>query len=283
KNLSSVETIYNKLMEAEFERSSVIVALGGGVTGDLAGFAAATYMRGIKYIQIPTTLLAQVDSSVGGKVGVDFCGAKNMVGTFYSPEMVYANTSTLSTLPKEHFLSGMGEIIKYGLIYDRGFLSFLANNADNIMNLRNDEIFHAIKRSVSIKAQVVACDERDNGIRRILNFGHTFGHAVESRLNYSLPHGICVGLGMVCAMYLSKVQGFIAENDYGFFIEIMSKYGLPLKVKGVNAGELYEMALKDKKVNDSKLTVILLDRIGSGFAEDNISKEQVLKAFEQII
>ena len=274
--------LYEKLIELSFSRDSVIIAAGGGVVGDLAGFAASTFMRGIAYVQIPTTLLSQVDSSVGGKTAINLNSAKNMVGSFYQPELVYINTSALKTLPNEEFLSGLCEIIKCVLIDGILDFDYLINNKDRIMALENEAVSYIIEKAISVKASVVKKDERDNGIRNILNFGHTFGHAIESACGYTIPHGICVGIGMRAALFLSGRVNEYFSSDFKKCMDLLDIYGVPAYVAEHSAEELYNYALKDKKIKDGKMGVILLYSPGKSYRNDSMNKEDILWAFEQI-
>ncbi len=207
KNLDWANAIYTALLTNGFDRKSALVAFGGGVIGDLTGFAAATFMRGVPFVQVPTTLLAMVDSSVGGKTGVNHPMGKNMIGAFYQPKKVLMDLGVLKTLPREEFLSGMAEVIKYGVILDAGFFDYLERNRDRILSLEPDALTHIIKRSCEIKAEVVSKDEREGGLRAILNFGHTVGHAVETAEHYTMRHGEAVAIGMVYASRLAHKTG----------------------------------------------------------------------------
>ena len=201
-------------LQHKLDRSSALIALGGGVIGDMTGFAASTYMRGISYIQVPTTLLAQVDSSVGGKTGVNHSLGKNMIGTFWQPGLVWIDVETLQTLPKREVLAGLAEVIKYGVIYDKGLFDFLETNRDMILNLDRNALTHIIKRSCKIKAEVVAKDERESGLRAILNYGHTIGHAIETVTGYThFLHGEAVAIGMYREAMLSHLLGFIGKEQ----------------------------------------------------------------------
>jgi len=282
KSLSVLTGIYEKLIELKFERDSVIIAAGGGVVGDIAGFAASTFMRGICYVQIPTTLLSQVDSSVGGKTAINLSGAKNMVGSFYQPEFVYINTATLKTLPPEEFLSGICEIIKCDYASGAASFDYLKANKESIISLENEAISYIIKQAVESKAHVVQQDERDQGIRNILNFGHTFGHAVESACEYAIPHGICVGIGMRAALALSRKVNENFAADFEKCMDLLNLYNVPQFAADREADELYEKALRDKKLKDGKMRVVLLSEIGKAYTTNSIDKKDILWAFEQI-
>ncbi|MDR2898924.1 MAG: 3-dehydroquinate synthase [Clostridiales bacterium] len=283
KSLKTLEDIYSLLYTSEFGRSSCLISLGGGVIGDITGFAAATYKRGVKLIHIPTSLLSQADSSIGGKTAVNFSKGKNIIGAFYQPDMVYINVKALRTLPGDEFISGMGEVIKYGFIKDKNFLEFISENKDGILALDNEKLSYIIKKSCAIKAALVEADEMDNGIREILNFGHTFGHAVESLLNFSIPHGRCVALGMVCALHLSCKRGGITASDYKKGVELLKDYGLPVKIKGLSPEGIYEIMRSDKKVKNNRISFVVLKEIGAAHSVNTVNKEDIIKAIEQII
>ncbi|MCL2752936.1 MAG: 3-dehydroquinate synthase, partial [Defluviitaleaceae bacterium] len=196
KNFRALTEVLQAMHEAGLDRGSVVFALGGGVVSDIAGFAASCYMRGINYINLPTTLLSQADSAIGGKTGIDFMGQKNLIGTFHAPHLVYTNIAALNTLPQQDYISGLAEVIKYGIIYDRGLLEFLYDNTQAVLERDEATVLHIVRRSCAIKTEVVMQDEKDKGLRQILNFGHTVGHAVESLSEFTLPHGYCVAIGM---------------------------------------------------------------------------------------
>ncbi len=263
KNLGTVNHIYTELLKAGADRGSALAALGGGVTGDIGGFAAATYMRGIPYIQIPTTLLAQVDSSVGGKTGVNHEMGKNLIGAFCQPQLVFIDIATLSTVLKEDFQSGLYEVIKYGLIRDESFFEFLVSNMDRIKNLERDVLRTIIQRCCEIKAEVVAADEKESGLRRILNFGHTLGHALEAAASYGvIPHGQAVGYGMIAAAYLSRFNGLIEDVTLDRVVKgILSAGKLP-SVQSIPAETVVRACSQDKKKEGNKILFVLLDRIG---------------------
>lgn len=228
KNLDTVKMIYEKLILAKFDRKDLLVALGGGVTGDITGFTAATYLRGIDFVQIPTSLLAQVDSSIGGKTGVDFDSYKNMVGAFHMPKLVYINVSTLTTLSDEQFISGMGEIIKHGLIKDSAYFDWLIENHDRILARDKDVLMEMIRVSCNIKRVVVENDPTEKGDRALLNFGHTLGHAIERYLDLKLSHGACVGIGCCLASVISYNRGDITEDELHKIIHAFDMFGFLL-------------------------------------------------------
>ena len=231
KSLAWAWHLYDRLLSARFDRKCALVALGGGVIGDLTGFVAATYMRGIPFVQVPTTLLSQVDSSVGGKTGVNHPLGKNMIGAFYQPRYVLADVATLNTLPQEEFLSGMAEVVKYGVIYDPAFFEFIETSREAILNKDPDTLCRMIKRSCEIKADVVGKDERESGLRAILNFGHTAGHAVESLTSYTgYRHGEAVAIGMVVAARLAHKSGLCGREVEARVESLLSAIGLPVKM-----------------------------------------------------
>ena len=281
KNLSTVEKMYTACADFKLDRKSVIVALGGGVTGDMAGFVAATYMRGIRYIQIPTSLLAQVDSSVGGKTGIDFHEHKNMIGSFYQPEFVYINISTLKTLPPREFSSGMAEIIKHGCIYDEYYLNYIYQNKNEIKNLAQETLKNIVLGSCKIKADVVAEDEREQGIREVLNFGHTFGHAIESLSGFSLSHGESISIGIVMAMNLSQKIGGISADEVNKVTDILSFFALPTKYDAIDADLIYKQMHLDKKTKNNQLTIIVLNRMGEAFQNNQIKESDILECICQ--
>lgn len=263
KTLKSVSRIYDILIGEKFERNSFIIALGGGVIGDIAGFAAATYLRGIPYIQIPTSLLAQVDSSVGGKTGVDHALGKNLIGAFYQPLLVWIDAGVLKSLPRRELISGMGEVIKYGVIADEQFFKFTEERIRDILSLNEDSLIHTVSRSCEIKAMIVASDERESGLRAILNFGHTMGHAVETATGYrKYRHGEAVAMGMVFAAKLAAGLGLcradVSERIEGLCRSAGLRTSLPVKDISV----LMDILRRDKKVVNEKLRFVLPLRIG---------------------
>lgn len=267
KNLDTVRELYRFLIDKKYSRKDILLALGGGVTGDLCGFAAATYLRGIGFIQVPTTLLAQVDSSVGGKTGVDFEQFKNMVGAFYQPRLVYMNMSTLDTLTDELFVCGMGEILKSALIRDASLYQWLGENRHRVSSRDREALAHMIRECCRIKSEVVESDPTEQGMRAILNFGHTIGHAVEKLKQFTMLHGQCVGVGMAAAVWLSWQKGLLKESEMRFILELNRYYGLPDTVSGLNAEDVLQAMTSDKKAADGKTKFILLDTIGHAVTE----------------
>ena len=263
KTLANVSRILDVLVANRLGRDACVVALGGGVVGDMAGFAAACYQRGIAFVQVPTTLLSQVDSSVGGKTGVNHPGGKNLIGAFHQPAAVFADTETLNTLPDRELRAGLAEVIKYGLIVDREFFDWLEAHAADLLARDPDALTHAIKRSCQIKADIVARDEREHGDRALLNLGHTFGHAIESATNYSSwLHGEAVGAGMLLAADMSKRLGWVSSTDVERVEGILRRFGLPVDVSTVSAGTLAEKMKIDKKVAAGRVRLVLLKAIG---------------------
>lgn len=283
KNLNVIYDFYKFFLENNIDRKSVIIALGGGVVGDMAGFAASTYMRGLKYIQIPTTLLSQVDSSVGGKTGVDFMGNKNLIGAFYQPEFVYINTSTLNTLPKNEFSAGMAEAIKYGYIIDKQYLSMIEENKENIKSLDYLSLQKLIYGACSSKAYVVSKDEKEYGLREILNFGHTFGHSIESLCNFKLLHGECVSIGMIAGLYLSYKKGNINHSDVENAINLQQFFDLPVKVKWPESKSIFKQMFHDKKSTNNKINLVVLLKIGEAYTEKNVLESEIIDAIEYIL
>lgn len=283
KSRSTKESIENQMLKLGFGRDSCIIALGGGVVGDLAGFIAATYMRGIPYIQVPTTLLAMVDSSIGGKVAVDIIHAKNAIGAFYQPKKVVIDLNFLRTLPKNELINGMAEVIKHALIYDANFFNFLEKNIDKILNRDFDALKIAIKRSCEIKSSIVAQDEKERGMRRILNYGHTIGHSIESALNYKIPHGQAVAIGMSYAAKLSAKLGFLHEGSVIRQNNLLEYIGMPHRLSHhkLKPKAILEHIQYDKKILNGKINFILLKSIGDAFISDKVSLEDIKGILEE--
>ena len=282
KNLDTVSSLYQELIQNGLDRKSLLVALGGGVVGDLTGFGAATYLRGIDFIQIPTTLLAQVDSSVGGKTGVDFQQYKNMVGAFHQPRLVYMNLNTLTTLPAEQFACGMGEILKTGLICDGEFFRFVCREQESIKALDMKLIAAMVRRCCEIKAGVVERDPMEQGERALLNLGHTVGHAVEKLKNFTLLHGQCVGVGLVAAAYLSMKRGLLNEQEYQEICRGCADYDLPIHVDGLIPRDVLAATKKDKKMEQGHIKFILMDGIGKSFIDKTVTDAEMLSCIQEI-
>ncbi len=283
KNLATVQDCYSRLISAGFDRNDVIVALGGGVIGDLTGFTAATYLRGIRFLQIPTSLLAMVDSSIGGKTGVDYLAYKNMVGAFHQPKLVYMNLSTLLSLPDREFYSGMGEIIKHGLIMDKCYYEWLKANRDGIRHKQLVVLKEMIRVSCLIKKAVVEKDPKELGDRALLNFGHTIGHSIEKLKDFSLFHGECVSLGMVAAGYLSYRRGYLSQAEYEDIVNMIGSFDQPVSINGLEAEKVYEVTRLDKKMDGDKIRFILLQSIGAAFIDPSVSKSELLEAISYIL
>lgn len=279
KNLATLEAIYRFFMEIKLDRNSIVFALGGGVVGDLAGFAAATFMRGIDYVQLPTTLIAQVDSGIGGKTAVNLGNIKNIVGAFHQPKWIYINISTLNTLPRREFISGMGEVVKHALISTyNDYFGYLHKNYQAINRLDYDCMLHVVETSCRIKRKIVENDEKETiGLRTILNFGHCVGHALESLSNYTLTHGVCVAIGMYAALKMSS----IAESEIDDIISLFNKFELPHKLEGYAAEEILSFMYKDKKTLNDSLRVVLLEKIGSPYVE-NLDEKLILEKIRGI-
>jgi len=283
KNVTTINGIYEFLIENHFDRQDVLVALGGGVVGDMTGYAAATYLRGIDFIQVPTTLLSQTDSSIGGKTGVDFLQYKNMVGAFYMPKMVYMNLSVLNSLPREQLISGFGEILKHGLIKDIAYFEWLDAHYDEIWMLKYDVLEEMIYRSCEIKRDVVERDPKEKGERALLNFGHTIGHAIEKLSDFALTHGTCVGLGVVAASYLSKMQGNITEEELSLIEDTLAHFGLKTRTEGFDASVVLFATKSDKKMEGSKIKFVLLQRPGEAYIYRDLTDTQILDGISYVL
>lgn len=277
KHLDTVYSIYQHLIENSFDRKDLLIALGGGVVGDITGFTASTYLRGIDFVQVPTTLLSQVDSSIGGKTGVDFLQYKNMVGAFYMPKLVYINTGVLSSLPKRQFASGMGEIIKHGLIKSKDYFKFIEKQQEDISDLNSDVLEELIYQSCQIKREVVEKDPKEMGERALLNFGHTVGHAIEKLSDFVLAHGECVALGTVCASYISYKNETITKEELTKIEQLMQLYSLPIRLKHFEhtQKEILDATKKDKKMEAGKVKFILLQSIGEAYVTKELTDEQI--------
>jgi len=271
KGWQTLNAIFDALLEKRCGRDTTLVALGGGVIGDLTGFAAATYQRGVRYIQVPTTLLAQVDSSVGGKTAINHPLGKNMIGAFHQPRLVLADTDTLKTLPERELRSGLAEVIKHGLIRDAGFFTWIEANIERLLARDAEALEHAVLRSVEIKADIVAKDEREDGLRKVLNFGHTFGHAIETGLGYGAwLHGEAVAAGMVMATDLSRQLGYLSEADVARIRSLLQRAGLPTTAKGIAPARMQQLMSVDKKVKEGRMHFVLLERLGAATLRDDV-------------
>ena len=280
KSFSSYQKILNKLFELKFDRSDIVIAFGGGVVGDITGFSAATYMRGIKYIQIPTTLLAQVDSSVGGKTAINVAQGKNLVGAFYNPSLVIVSTYFLNTLSDEEFKSGLGEVVKYALIGNKKLRSIIERNAQKIISREESVLKSIIEESIKTKSKIVTKDEKENGIRAILNFGHTFGHAIEAYKNYKgITHGAAITLGMVIASRISFYEGYIKNYQLDYVVNLISSIGLRTDYSKYNYIQLKKYIKSDKKIKNGKLNLVLIDKNFNAFTTSKFNNKNILRAF----
>lgn len=277
KTLGTLGDIFDQVMSAGHNRTTTFVALGGGVVGDITGFAAACYQRGVHFVQLPTTLLAQVDSSVGGKTAVNHPLGKNMIGAFHQPQAVLIDTNTLQTLPAREFAAGLAEVIKYGLIADEPFYRWLRENMPKLLAREEAALAEAIERSCSNKARVVAADEREGGIRAILNLGHTFGHAIETDRGYGQwLHGEAVAAGMVLALELSCRRGWIARSDVQGLRELIQAAGLPAQPPAdMTAAAFLKLMARDKKVVDGRLRLVLLEAVGRACIVDDVTDREL--------
>ncbi|MGL6106184.1 3-dehydroquinate synthase [Romboutsia sp.] len=284
KTIEVYEQIMKFCVRINLSRKSLIIALGGGVVGDLAGFIASTYMRGIDVVQVPTSLLAQVDSSIGGKCGINLGKVKNIIGSFYQPRLTYINVKALKTLPEEEFIGGMAEVIKYSLIYDYDFLDYLIENSEDILDRESENLYYIVNKCANIKAEVVDKDEKEGGLRKILNFGHTFGHGVEKLCGIS--HGCAVSIGMNMAFKLSLSKGFVTEEYYNKFLMVCEKYNLPLnfvlsieddyETKEKVENKVLNLMRSDKKNSFGKINLILPVGLGKVEVVNNVEDDELL-------
>ena len=271
KNAETLGLIYDALLTHRCERNTPLIALGGGVIGDMTGFAAATYLRGVPFIQVPTTLLAQVDSSVGGKTGINHPMGKNMIGAFYQPQVVLADIATLNTLPDKELKAGIAEIIKYGLIRDLPFFVWLEENMDSLLARNAEALQYAIARSCQNKSEVVAADEREGGVRALLNLGHTFGHAIENGMGYGAwLHGEAVAAGTIMAADLSKRLGWITQEDFARTRRLFERAGLPVSAPALGEEKYLQLMGLDKKVVGGKVRFVLLKAIGHAVVSSDV-------------
>ncbi len=282
KNLDTVNLIYDVLMNERFDRNCTLVALGGGVVGDICGFAAATYQRGVRFVQVPTTLLAQVDSSVGGKTGVNHPLGKNMIGAFHQPACVIADMNTLSTLSTRELRAGLAEVIKYSLIDDRDFFDFLSENMTEVLDLHPGKLAYIVDRCCRNKARIVAADEREKGQRALLNLGHTFGHAIETACGYGVMlHGEAISTGMCLAARFSSQLGLLNETDLKKIEQTLVAAGLPVTPPAAMTGnQCHELMGRDKKVRDDILTLVLLKGIGRAFLSTDYDRALLASSLE---
>lgn len=283
KNLGTINKIFDALMQKNYDRKTTLIALGGGVVGDMTGFASACYRRGVQFIQVPTTLLSQVDSSVGGKTGVNHPLGKNMIGAFYQPQAVIADISTLDTLEDRELRAGIAEVIKYGFIYDKDFFIWLEDNLDKLLQRDYDALEYAVHKSCQIKAEVVEKDEHEHGVRALLNFGHTFGHAIETFTGYtSWLHGEAISTGMCMALTMSKLMGWIDEKTEKRGVDILKRTGLPINVPQDMQKEDFERLMRaDKKVLDGVIRLVLIKGLGEGVIVDQYSPDIFMHTLEK--
>lgn len=282
KTLDTVRDIYRFLIEEGFDRKDLLIALGGGVTGDITGYVAATYLRGVDFVQIPTTLLAQADSSIGGKTGVDFEGYKNMVGAFKMPKLVYTNLKTLETLDDRQYFSGFAEVMKHGIIKDGLFYEWLLEKMYEICERDLETLEEMLYRSNMVKKLVVEKDPLEKGDRALLNFGHTIGHAIEKAKNFQLTHGECVALGCVAAAFISWKKEFLTMEEYYEIRDMFVPFYLPITIEDIDIEEIYRLTLSDKKMDGGNIRFILLKKIGKAFISTEVTKEDIMNGIHEI-
>lgn len=283
KTLDTVKALYEKLIQAGFDRKDYLLALGGGVAGDLTGYAAATYLRGIKFIQVPTTVLSQVDSSIGGKTGVDFDQYKNMVGAFHQPVLVYINCAVLKTLPDEQLSNGLAEVLKHGLILDADYYEWMIEHMGDLDDREMDVLTEMVERSCEIKKYIVEKDpDETKGDRALLNFGHTLGHAIEKTMNFELLHGECVALGSVAAAYISWKRGMIDEDEFYEIRDMNVGFGLPISFEGVTVEEVVAATKKDKKMEAGKIKFVLLKKLGQACIVNDVTDDEMFAAVKTL-
>lgn len=278
KNLDTVQGLYGYLIQLKFDRKDILIALGGGVVGDLTGFVAATYLRGIDFIQMPTTLLSMTDSSVGGKTGVDYLAYKNMVGAFHQPKAVYINLSTIQTLPDKQYYSGFGEVIKYGLIKENAFYQWLKENRLPLLEKELSTMEEMVYRSCQHKQWIVEEDPKEQGERALLNFGHTLGHAIEKQMDFQYLHGECVALGMIAASYISWKKGFISIEEVEDIKHTIQQFHLPTTVSMDDLNPIIEITKNDKKMDSGTIKFILLKSLGNAYIDKTVTDEDMKEA-----
>lgn len=282
KNLAVVQDLYEQLILAQFDRNDVLLALGGGVVGDLTGYAAATYFRGIDFVQVPTSLLAQTDSSIGGKTGVDFRAYKNVVGAFHQPKLVYMNLSTLNTLSDREFNSGFGEIIKHGLIKDKAYLEWIIENQEGIQRRDLDVLMKMIRHSCNIKRLVVQNDPKEQGERALLNYGHTLGHAIEKLLDFQFLHGECVAIGTHLANLISLKRGNLTQEEFKQIYDLYTYFGFPAMPDTLDPEEIVRTTKNDKKMLAGKIKFILLEEVGKAYIDRTVTDEEMFDAIRSL-
>ncbi len=283
KNDATLNKIYDKLIKKNFGRDSLLVAVGGGIIGDVCGYAAATFSRGIQYIQVPTTLLAAVDSSVGGKTGINFGNVKNIVGAFYQPKLVLIDFSFFTTLKEREIICGLGEIMKYGFLSNNEFFLFVQSNIKKLLSLANYQINHAVFESVLFKTGVVVSDEKERGVRKILNFGHTFAHAIEVEKNHKILHGEAVIIGMVAALFLSNEIGLLKESLLLTYLLMFSEVKSKIKITSLDKKKVFAAMKSDKKNKDNKINFVLLEEIGQLIVDVEANNKQINKSLNNAL
>lgn len=283
KTIQTAQSLYEHLILNHFDRNDMLVALGGGVVGDLTGFVAATYLRGIRFVQVPTSLLAMVDSSIGGKTGVDFMCYKNMVGAFHQPSAVYINISALQTLTEEHYYNGFAEIVKYGMIQDATFLSWITEHIEEICQHDESVLEEIVYRSCLFKRDIVQRDAKEKGERALLNYGHTIGHSIEKNSNFTLLHGQCVALGMVAALYMDVKRGKVLQQELEAFENLLYVLKLPVRMKDIIPEVILEGTKNDKKMEAGSIHFILLQGIGKGYIDNTVTDEEMIEAISYLM
>lgn len=282
KNIESVGSIYSFLIKNDANRDSVLIAMGGGVVGDIAGFVASTYMRGIRYINIPTTLISQVDSSIGSKVGYNFNNIKNAVGSFYSPVFVYSSISFLKTLENVQIINGLGEVIKYGIIRNINLLEFIYKNNKQILELENDKLVYIVRECLKIKSEIIKEDLLDSEARNVLNFGHTAGHAIEVCSSYEMPHGFAVALGMLVSLKISEKKFGLSDDVYKKVYNLCKILNLPTRYN-IDNYQMFMYAIKHDKKNDANIRFVLADDIESIKTKVNVTEKEIIEAIKESI
>lgn len=282
KTLDTVREIYAYLIEHHYDRKDMLIALGGGVVGDITGYAAATYLRGVAFIQIPTTLIAQSDSSIGGKTGVDFDGYKNMVGAFYMPQLVYMNIAALKTLDDRQFYSGFAEVMKHGLIKDAVFYEWLLENMYEIHDRDLEVLKEMVMRSCMVKKLVVEKDPTEQGDRALLNFGHTIGHAIEKYKNFEWMHGECISLGFVAAAFISWKRELLSMEEYYEIRDMLVPFNLPISIDHIEPDKIVALTKSDKKMEHDHIRFVLLKKIGKAFVDTSVTEQELLDAVREI-
>lgn len=283
KNLDTIQDLFETLIQERFERRDFLVALGGGVTGDMTGFAAASYLRGIDFIQVPTTLLSMVDSSVGGKTGVDFRQYKNMVGAFYMPKLVYMNLNVLSTLDERQFFSGFAEAMKSALIKDARFYEWQIDNIYEICDREPEVLRELVYRSCDIKRIFVEKDPTEQGDRALLNLGHTIGHAIEKYKNFNMTHGECVALGCIAAAYISWKREMLSMEEYYEIRDMFVPFNLPISIDDVDIEEVLNLTKSDKKMENNQIKFVLLKKIGKAVIDRTVTDDEIRAALKEIV